>query len=89
MLENTLEFIDALDDIMALNIINKSNIVVFDETVIDDDYSVPILVCEKKDSIRRNINVVRTREFALGCYITCSMHDVSYPISCIHFLKWV
>jgi len=79
MVENTLEFIDALDDIMALNIINKNNIVVFDETIIGDDFSVPVLIGEKKDSAGGNLNTVRTRELALGCYIPFSMPDGSTP----------
>ena len=65
MLQNTLDFIDALDDIMALNIVNKNNTVVFDETIIGDDFSVPIVVGERKDSAGGNTNVVRTRELAL------------------------
>ena len=79
MVEYTLEFIDALDDIMALNIVNKSNMIVFDETIIGDDFSVPIVIGEKKDSAGGNINVVRTREMALGCYIPFSMPDGSTP----------
>ena len=50
MVQNTLDFIDALDDIMGLNIINECNIVVFDETIIGDDFSVPIVIGERKDS---------------------------------------
>ena len=79
MLQNTLEFIDALDDIMRLNIINKCNIVVFDETIVGDDFSVPIVIGERKDSAGGNINVVRTRELALGCYIPFSMPDGGTP----------
>ena len=79
MLQNTLDFIDTLDDIMALNIVNKNNTVVFDETIIGDDFSVPIVVGERKDSAGGNINVVRTRELAQGCYIPFSMPDGSTP----------
>ena len=79
MLQNIIDFIDALDDIMALNIVNKNNTVVFGETIIGDDFFVHIVVGERKDSVGGNINVVRTRELALGCYILFSMSDGSTP----------
>ena len=79
MVQNTLDFIDALDDIMELNIINKSNLVVFDETIIGDDYSVPIVIGERKESAGGSLNVLRTRELALGSYIPFSMPDSGNP----------
>ena len=79
MVENMLEFFDALDDIMRLNIINKCNIVVFDETIIGDDFSLPIVIRERKDSAERNINIVWNREMALRCCISLSMPDSRTP----------
>ena len=79
MVDRTVQFIKSLDMMMRRNIINKNNIVVFDETLIGDDGSAPQVIGEKKGSAGDNINVVRTREKALGCYIPFSMVDGSTP----------
>ena len=77
--ENTLEFIHALDDIMVLSIVNKSYIFVSGETSIDDDFSTLIVIEERKDCAGRSSNLARTREMTLGCYIPFSMPDGSNP----------
>jgi len=60
-------------------IINKSNLFVFDETVIGDSESLPIVIGENIDSGGGNNTVVRTRESMLCCYIPISMSDGSSP----------
>ena len=57
----------------------------FEEMIIVDDFSVSIVIGEGKDSAEGNINVVRTRELALGCYASCSMHDPGNPFSVLFF----
>ena len=42
---------------ILLNIINKNNTVVFDETIIGDDFSVLIVIEKQRDSVERNINM--------------------------------
>ncbi len=64
---------------MAQNINNKSNIVVFDNTITGDTFSVPIMTGERKDSAGRSTNAIRTRELALVCYIPFSMLDDGNP----------
>ena len=46
--------------IMAYEIINKNNLLFFDETVIDSDVSHPLAIREQKDAADNNLNVCRT-----------------------------
>ena len=79
MLQATGQFISSRDKLMVTKVMNKSNIVVFDETIIDDNGSLPVVLGEMKDSGGGSVNVVQTREFLLGCYIPFSMADGSNP----------
>ena len=58
---------------------NKRNIFVFDETRIGDGPDLPFVIGVRRNSGGRNINVIRIREKALGCYILFSMPDGSTP----------
>ena len=77
--EKTEEFISLLDRYMNGNTMNKRNIFVFDETVIGDSNSVPVVIGERRKSGGGNINVLRIRQKALGCYIPFSMPDGTTP----------
>ncbi len=79
MLQKTEDFIDEVNNYMAGNRMNSSNIVVFDETIIGDTVSVPVVIGERRKSGGGTINVTYTRELALGCYIPFSMPDGSTP----------
>ena len=79
MLQKTQEFISSMDEIMATNVINKKNMMVFDETIIGVDVSPPIVIGERKDSGGGTVNVVDVCEFILGCYIPFSMPDGTTP----------
>ena len=79
MLEKTHEFISSLDRLMALKIINKNNLFVFDETIVGDCVSPPKFVGERRNSGGGNLNVIQTRAPALGSYIPFSMADGSTP----------
>ena len=50
-----------MDLILALNIINKNNIVVFDVTAIGEGSPLPIAVAEQKGAAGNNVNVCKTR----------------------------
>ena len=54
---------------------NSHNIVVFDESVIGDSVTVPVVIGEKRKSGGSNNNYVQTRQARLGCYIPFSMPD--------------
>ena len=43
--------------ILATNVINKNNIVVFDKTVIGEDCAPYIMIAEQKDFASNNANV--------------------------------
>ena len=45
---------------MGMNIINKNNLVFFDETVIGEDGSLPVVIAEDKDDAGNNVNVSQT-----------------------------
>jgi len=79
MLQKTEEFIASLDEIMAMNVINKSNTFVFDETIITDGGTLPIVIGERKDSGGGTVTVLDVRAYPLGCYIPFSMPDGSTP----------
>ncbi len=79
MLEKTEEFITLINSKLEKNTMNSKNIVVFDETVIGDDVSVPIVIGERRKSGGGNIHVSYTRDAALGCYIPFSMPDGTTP----------
>jgi len=79
MLRKTQEFVSGLDSLFASNTINQNNLVVFDETVIGDSESLPIVIGEKIYSGGGNISVVRTREAMLCSYIPFSLADGSTP----------
>ena len=74
-LERTQEFISLLKKYMNGNTMNKRNTFVFDETVIGDSNSPPVVIGERRKSGGGNINVLRIREKTLGCYIPFSMPD--------------
>jgi len=71
---------------MATKTINKNNIVVFDEIIVGDTISLPLVIGERRKSGGGNINVVEVREFALGCYIPFSMPDGSTPF-CVFIFR--
>ncbi len=58
---------------------NKRNTFVFDETVVGDCCKIPLVIGVRQKSGGGNINVLRIREKALGCFIPFSMPDGSTP----------
>ena len=87
MQQNTIEFIDSINDFRLGNSMNFNNIVVFDETIIGDGEYIPVVIGEKRDSGGGNINALQTRERALGCYIPFSMPDGSTPFRVFIFKR--
>jgi len=77
--EKTKRFIALLNTYRKRNTMNKRNMFVFDETVIGDGCTIPLVIGERRKSGGGNINVLRIREKALGCYIPFSMPDGSTP----------
>ena len=78
--QRTEDFIASMDIIMRKKIINQNNMVAFDETVIGDSVSIPIVIGERKDSGGGTVNVCKIREVALGTYIPFSLPDGSTPL---------
>ena len=58
---------------------NSRNVVIFDETVIGDSVTVPLVIGEHRKSGGDNNNFVHTRQARLGCYIPFSMPDGTTP----------
>ena len=58
MEESTLEYIDALDDDYCTKYHQQKQYRCFDETIIGEDFSVPTVIRERKDSAGRNTNVL-------------------------------
>ena len=79
MQKNTKDFVESMDMIMATNIINENNLVVFDETVIGEDGPLPIVISEEKDVAGNNANVCQTRGQRLGTYLPFSLPDGTTP----------
>ena len=77
--KNTKDFVESMEMILATNIINKNNIVVFYETVIGEDCAPYIVITEEKDFADNNANVCQTRGQRLGTYIPFSMTNGSTP----------
>ena len=57
----------------------EKNIFVFDETIIGHKGTLPLVIGERRDSGGGTVNVFRTRERALGCYIPFSTLDGNTP----------
>ena len=79
MLQDTKEFIDLLNTDMISHKINEKNLFVFDETIIGDKISLPVVIGERRKSGGGNINVFLECRKALCCYIPFSMPDGSTP----------
>ena len=79
MLQKTQEFIAMLNSDMVSHKINKNNLFVFDETIIGNSISLPIVIGERRKSGGGAINVFVLNGKALGCYIPFSMPDGSTP----------
>jgi len=79
MLQKTQDFVASMSELMATKIINKSNTFVFDETIIGNGGSLPIVIGERKESGGGTVNVLETRALPLGCYIPFSMPDGNTP----------
>ena len=77
--EKTKEFISLINRYRRKNTLNKRNTFVFDETIIGDSCRIPLVIGERRKCGGGNINVIRIREKALGCYIPFSMPDGSTP----------
>ena len=77
--EKTKEFISLINRYRRKNTLNKRNTFVFDETIIGDSCRIPLVIGERGKCGGGNINVIRIREKALGCYIPFSMPDGSTP----------
>ena len=78
-LTNTQDFIASLNGKIQSNVINSQNIVVFDETIIGDSVTVPVVIRERRKSGGNNNNFAQTRQASLGCYIPFSMPDGTTP----------
>ena len=78
-LGRTEEFIESLNRDVERHRINSGNIVVFDETIIGDSLTVPVVIGERRKSGGSNINYARTRQARLCSYIPFSMPDGTTP----------
>ncbi len=78
-LSKTQEFVESIDRNVRRFRMNSKNIVVFDETVIGDSVTVPLVIGERRKSGGDNNNFVHTRQARLGCYIPFSMPDGTTP----------
>ena len=76
----TKDFVALIETYIKGNVMNKQNIVVFDETKIGDNSTLPLYIGESKESGGGNINVIETFEAPLGCYIPFSMPDGTTPL---------
>lgn len=79
MEQETDKFISDVDPLFEKNTINKSNLFVFDETVIGDSGVMLFCMGERRDSGGGNINAYRKRGKALGCFVPFSLCDGSTP----------
>ena len=75
----TQAFIDKMNRSIQSNRINSHNIVVFDETVIGDSVTVPVVIGERRNSGGCNMNYAQTRYARLACFIPFSMPDGTTP----------
>ncbi len=85
MQQLTEKFVDLIQRYIGSGIMNKNNIVVFDETKVGDIPSLPLCIGESKDSAGRNINFVEIQEATLGCYIPFSMPNGDTPFGVFIF----
>ena len=58
---------------------NSRNVVIFDETVIGDSVTVPLVIGERRKSGGDSNNFVHTRQARLGCFIPFWMLDGTTP----------
>jgi len=79
MLQMTKDFVALIETYIKGNVMNKQNIVAFDEAKIGDNPTLPLYIGENKESGGGNINVIETFEAPLGCYIPFSMPDGTTP----------
>ena len=79
MEKKTEEFISLMNRCLERNVLNKNNIVVFDETVIGDSGSLPKVFTVTRKSGGGNATVVQTREDILGCFIPFTLADGTTP----------
>ena len=79
MQDKTLEFVSSLNSFFERNIINQNNLVVFDETVIRIDDTLPLSIGERRNSGGRNVNVKQTLLSAHFCYIPFSLANGTTP----------
>ena len=61
MQDKTLDFISSLNGFFEKNIINQKSIVIFDETEICVNESLPLVIDERRDSDGGNVNLIQTR----------------------------
>ena len=65
MLQKTEEFTEELDPFLASHHMSKNNIIIFDETIIGDDISLPLFIGQRRKSGGGNHNVNEPRHGAL------------------------
>jgi len=76
---DTETFIEMFNRNREKNLMNVNNIVVFDETIISEPPSLPLVLCERRKSGGGNANVYRVQGKALGCYIPFSLANGTTP----------
>ena len=79
MLTKTEEFVSSLTPFFKKNIINRNNLVVFDETVVSVDFTLPKVIGMVLDSGGGNVHVLQSRQSIHFCYIPFSLGDGSTP----------
>ena len=79
MFEKTNKFIKDFEGWMSKEKLSEESIVVFDETIIGERALLPKVIGERRESGGGTINVIRTRERALGSYIPFSTPDGKTP----------
>ena len=79
MQTKTLDFVSSLSGIFEKNIINQNNLVVFDETVVSVEFSLPKAIGTVRNSGGGNVHVLQSRQSVHFCYIPFSLGDGSTP----------
>jgi len=95
----TLDFVSYLNGFFEKNIINRNNLVMFDETVVSVDFSLPEAIGLVRNSGGGNVHVEQSRQSVHFRFIPFSLGDGSTPLrvviykssdlrKCTFFLQW-
>ncbi len=77
MQNKTLDFVSSLNGFFEKNIINRNNLVMFDETVVSVDFSLPEAIGLVRNSGGGNVHVEQSRQSVHFRFIPFSLGDGS------------